>query len=90
MDERVRSRGSVRVLDEGGEREGFCSLSHAERLVGDGVASFTSATRRCVRRKPPNPAQSGEERKGRLRIRQSGRYGPMVVQVESGAEEVKV
>jgi hypothetical protein len=87
MDERVRSRGSVRVLDEDGQREGFCSLSHAETLVSEGMASFTSETRRCVQRKPPNPAQSGEERKGRLRIRQSGRYGPMVVQVESAAEE---
>lgn len=84
MNERVRSRGSVRVLDEDGQREGFCSLSHAEKLIGEGTASFTSETHRCLRRKPPNPATPGSELKGRLRIMQSGRYGPMVVQAEGG------
>lgn len=84
MNERVRSRGSVRVLDEDGQREGFCSLSHAEELESEGLASFTSETRRCVRRRPPNPVT---ESKGRLRIMQSGRYGPMTVQVETRSEK---
>ena len=83
MNERVRTRGSVRVLDEDGQREGFCSASHAEKLVGTGVAHFTSATRRCIRRRPPNPATPGTELQGRLRITQSGRYGPITVQVET-------
>ena len=86
MDGRVRSRGSVRVLDEDGQREGFCSLSHAEKLVSEGVAYFSSTTRHCVRRKPPNPVTQGTELKGRLRITQSGRYGPMTVQVETREE----
>jgi hypothetical protein len=86
MDQRVRSRGSVRVLDEDGQREGFCSLSHAERLVSDGAASFISETRRCVQRKPPNPVTPGTELQGRLRITQSGRYGPRTVQVETREE----
>jgi hypothetical protein len=86
MDQRVRSRGSVRVLDEDGQREGFCSLSQAERLVREGAACFMSETRRCIRRKPPNPVTPGTELKGRLRILRSGRYGPMTVQVETREE----
>jgi hypothetical protein len=82
----VRSRGSVRVLDEDGQREGFCSLSDAERLASEGAASFTSESRRCIRRKPPNPVTPGTELKGRLRITQSGRYGPTTVQVETREE----
>lgn len=89
MHERVRTRGSVRVLDEGGDAEGYCSFSHAERLVDEGAAQFTSDTRRCIRRNPPDPATPGTELKGRLRIMQSGRHGPVVVQVESAAEELE-
>ena len=86
MNERVRSRGSVRVLDEAGEAEGYCSFSHAEKLVGDGAADFTSATRRCIRLRPPDPVTPGTDLKGRLRITQSGRYGPRTVQVETREE----
>lgn len=86
MHERVRNRGSVRVLSEDGEPEGYSSFSHAERLVDEGAAQFTSDTRRCIRRNPPNPETPGTELRGRLWVRQSGRYGPMTVQVESELE----
>lgn len=87
MNQRVRGRGSVRLLNEDGQREGFCSASDAERFVREGMASFTSDTHRCIRRNPPNPVTPGTTLKGRLRVTQSGRYGPRTVQVESASEE---
>lgn len=79
--------GRVRVLDESGNLDGFCTISEAERLVKQDVAQFTSDTRLCIQRTPPNPRESNEGKKGRLRIKKSGYGGPMTVQIESASEE---
>ncbi len=72
--------GSVRVLDESGARFGFMTRKEADEQVLLGLARRESD--RCIRLLPPNPRISGEQLCGRLSVKQSGRYGPLTVQVE--------
>ena len=70
----------VRVLDEAGKRSGYMTDAEASERVNTGQAKRLSDG--CIRMLPLNPRVSGEDLRGRLRIKQSGPCGPVVVQVE--------
>jgi hypothetical protein len=70
----------VRVLDEAGKRSGYVTDTEAIEKVNSGQAKCLSDG--CIRMLPTNPRVSSEDLCGRLRIKQSGRRGPVVVQVE--------
>lgn len=70
----------VCVLDEAGKKSGYVTDAEAGAKVNSGHAKRLSDG--CIRMLPPDPRVSGEHLVGRLRIKQSGRYGPDVVQVE--------
>jgi hypothetical protein len=71
---------TVCVIDESGTKAGYTTKTEADDQVSKGLAKRESAC--CIRMLPPNPRVSGEHLPGRLRIKQSGPCGPIVVQVE--------
>lgn len=70
----------VRVLNVDGKRSDYVTDTEASEKVNAGQARRLSDG--CIRMLPANPSVSGEHLRGRLRIKQSGPCGPVVVQVE--------